>query len=61
MKPSQTNALSAGQAKASLAAMLMMSRDLDRLAIESLARSYRVPRRQIEQMLAAERLRRAGA
>ncbi len=60
MKPSRTEALSADQAKASLAAMLIMARDLDRLAVDSLTRSYRVPRAQIERMLAAEKQRRAG-
>jgi len=49
------------QAEASLATTLIMARDLDRLTAESLARSYRVPRHRIEEMLAAERVRRGCA
>lgn len=56
-----TAAPSTSQAKASLAAMLIMARDLDRLAVDSLARSYRVPLPEIEQMVADERQRRGGA
>lgn len=48
------------RAETSLAGMLIMTRDLDRLSIDSLARSYRVPRTRIEEMLAAERNRRGS-
>jgi hypothetical protein len=59
MSPSRAAAPPISPAKASLAAMLTMTRDLDRLSIDSLTRSYRVPRPQIEQMLAAEKTRRS--
>lgn len=61
MKPSKLDAVSMQQAKASLAAMLIMTRNIDRLDIDSLTRSYRAPRGLIKQMLAAERKRRGCA
>ena len=60
MKPSRTDAITAKQATAALSAMLIMATDLSRLSLDSLARSYRVPRATIARMLEAEKARRAG-
>ena len=50
-----------GQAQANLTTLIIMADAIDRLSVDSLARSYRVPRHEIERMLAAETTRRARA
>jgi len=55
-----TKAISATHALATLTALLIIAEDVERLSIDSLARSYRVPRRRIEQMVEAEKQRRAS-
>lgn len=47
------------QARAALQSLLVQSHALDRLSVDTLARTYRVPVSEIEQLLAAERQRRA--
>ena len=50
-----------GQARANLTTLIIMADAIDTLSVDSLARSYRVPRHEIEQMVAAETARRARA
>lgn len=55
------DSMTRAKARTALASMLIMARSVDHLSVNSLCRSYNLPARQIEMMLAAERLRRAGA
>jgi len=48
------------QARAALQSLLVQTRALERLSIDTLARSYRVPVSEIEELLAAEWHRRAA-
>jgi hypothetical protein len=48
------------QARAQLTLMLTTARSIDHLTVDSLARMYRVPRREIEQRLEIEQRRRAA-
>lgn len=54
----KTDAMTVAQARLQLTMMLASARDLDRFTVDQLARSYKVPVREIEQRIAAEREKR---